>query len=148
MAKKTSIEEVQQLIDLGKEKGYLTYDEVNDILPPDMVSSEQIDDVMSMFGEMDIEVVDSEQKVPMSKERSSGDSSGGMHICCRLTEHIDDEQVHLTAVAKGLQVVPLSRFYHSRPKRMGLVLGFTACKEEDLSWGVEKLMGIIADLAS
>jgi RNA polymerase primary sigma factor len=33
MSKKTGMEEVQQLIDLGKEKGYLTYDEVNDILP-------------------------------------------------------------------------------------------------------------------
>jgi len=69
MAKKTSIEEVQQLIDLGKEKGFLTYDEVNDILPADMVSSEQIDDVMSMFGEMDIEVVDSEQKATSAKEK-------------------------------------------------------------------------------
>ncbi len=74
MAKKTSIEEVQQLIDLGKEKGYLTYDEVNDILPADMVSSEQIDDVMSMFGEMDIEVVDAEQKSTTTKEKQ-GDSS-------------------------------------------------------------------------
>jgi len=58
MAKKTSIEEVQQLIDIGKEKGYLTYDEVNDILPADMVSSEHLDSVMSMFGDMDIEVID------------------------------------------------------------------------------------------
>src|SRR5512136_3295129 len=66
MAKK-SMDEVKQLIDLGKEKGFLTYDEVNDILPPDIVSSEQIDDVMSMFGEMDIEVVDSAQKVKIQK---------------------------------------------------------------------------------
>jgi len=68
MAKKTSMDEVQQLIELGKEKGFLTYDEVNDILPSDMVSSDQLDDVMSMFGEMDIDVVDSEQKVSMRKE--------------------------------------------------------------------------------
>src|ERR671937_1759204 len=66
MAKK-NIDEVKQLIDLGKEKGFLTYDEVNDILPPDIVSSEQIDDVMSMFGEMDIEIVDSVQKVKIPK---------------------------------------------------------------------------------
>jgi RNA polymerase primary sigma factor len=71
MTKKTSIEEVQQLIDLGKEKGYLTYDEVNDILPADMVSSEQLDDVMSMFGDMDIEVVEAEQK----RSSSKGDDS-------------------------------------------------------------------------
>ena len=75
MAKKTSIEEVQQLIDLGKEKGYLTYDEVNDILHADMVSSEQLDDVMSMFGEMDIEVVDAEQKSTSNKQPSQESSS-------------------------------------------------------------------------
>ncbi len=66
MAKK-NIEDMKQLIDLGKEKGFLTYDEVNDLLPPDMVSSEQIDDVMSMFGEMDIEIVESAQKVKIPK---------------------------------------------------------------------------------
>ena len=76
MAKKTSIEEVQQLIDIGKEKGYLTYDEVNDVLPADMVSSEQIEDVMSMFGEMDIEVVDSAQKDEShSESQTSGNNS-------------------------------------------------------------------------
>ena len=75
MAKKTSIEEVQQLIDLGKEKGFLTYDEVNDILPADMVSSEQLDDVMSMFGEMDIEVVDAERKSTSGKQPSQDSSN-------------------------------------------------------------------------
>ena len=70
MSKKTRVEEVQQLIDLGKEKGFLTYDEVNDALPADMVSSDQLDDVMSMFGDMDIEVVDTEQKISLRKGAS------------------------------------------------------------------------------
>jgi len=65
MAKK-NITEVKQLIDIGKEKGFLTFDEVNDILPPD-IATEQIDDVMGMFGEMDIEIVDSAQKVKIPK---------------------------------------------------------------------------------
>ena len=73
MSKKTKIDEVQQLIDLGREKGFLTYDEVNDLLPADMVSSEQIDDVMSMFGELDIEIVDSEQKIALPKDRGLED---------------------------------------------------------------------------
>ncbi len=68
MAKKTNQEEVQQLIDMGKEKGFLTYDEVNDMLPANMVSSEQLEDVMSMFGEMDIEIVDSDSKIDSSKD--------------------------------------------------------------------------------
>ncbi|MBI2352588.1 MAG: RNA polymerase sigma factor RpoD [Deltaproteobacteria bacterium] len=59
------MKEVKKLIDLGKEKGYLTYDEVNDMLPADIVSPDQIDDVMSIFGEMDIEVIDSNQRVTL-----------------------------------------------------------------------------------
>ncbi|MGH7823966.1 MAG: RNA polymerase sigma factor RpoD, partial [Candidatus Binatia bacterium] len=60
------MKEVKKLIDLGKEKGYLTYDEVNDMLPAEVVSPDQIDDVMSIFGEMDIEVVDANQRVSLS----------------------------------------------------------------------------------
>jgi RNA polymerase primary sigma factor len=56
---------VKQLMERGREKGFLTYDEVNDALPGDMVSAEQIDDVMSMFGEHDIEVVDDAAKMKL-----------------------------------------------------------------------------------
>ncbi len=73
MAKKANPEEVQQLIELGKEKGFLTYDEVNDVLPSDMISSEQLDDIMAMFGDMDIEIVESEAKAPV--KGGSGDEA-------------------------------------------------------------------------
>ena len=62
---KKNMKEVKKLIDLGKEKGYLTYDDVNDMLPAEVVSPDQIDDVMSIFGEMDIEVVDANQRVTL-----------------------------------------------------------------------------------
>jgi RNA polymerase primary sigma factor len=55
-------DEVRQLITMGKEKGYLLYEEVNDLLPSDLGSSDELDDIFSMFGSMGIEVVDSEQK--------------------------------------------------------------------------------------
>jgi len=55
-------DEVRQLITMGKEKGYLLYEEVNDLLPSDIGSSDELDDIFSMFGSMGIEVVDSEQK--------------------------------------------------------------------------------------
>ena len=58
MARKPKEDQVKQLIDIGKEKGFLTYAEVNDVLPPDMVSPDQIDELMHMFGEMDIEIVE------------------------------------------------------------------------------------------
>jgi len=57
----TERSEVKALMVRGREKGFLTYDEVNDALPSD-TSSDQIDDVMSMFGEHDIEVVDGAEK--------------------------------------------------------------------------------------
>lgn len=63
---KKNMDGVKQLIDLGKEKGFLTFEEVNDILPPD-IATEQIDDVMGMFGDLDIEIVDSAQKVKIPK---------------------------------------------------------------------------------
>ncbi len=53
--------EVKDLLEAGRQKGFLTYDEVNDALPADMVSSDQIDDVMSMFGDNDIEIVDAQK---------------------------------------------------------------------------------------
>ncbi len=73
MAKKINPDEIQQLIDMGKERGFLTYDEVNDMLPANMVSSEQLEDVMSMFGEMDIEIVESESKASNAKDDSDGE---------------------------------------------------------------------------
>ncbi len=57
--------EVKALMERGRDKGFLTYDEVNDALPADIVSSEQIDDVMSMFGDHDIEVVDDAKKMKL-----------------------------------------------------------------------------------
>jgi RNA polymerase primary sigma factor len=68
MPRKPRIDKVKQLINLGKEKGFLTYDEVNDVLPAEIVSPDQIDELMGMFGEMDIEIVDDAQKFKVSEK--------------------------------------------------------------------------------
>ena len=52
---------VKRLIARGKERGYITFDELNAILPPDQNSSEQIEDVMATFSEMGIQVVEGEE---------------------------------------------------------------------------------------
>ena len=54
-------DEIRQLITIGKEKGYLLYEEVNELLPADITSSEELDDLFSTFGSAGIEVVDSEK---------------------------------------------------------------------------------------
>ncbi|WP_163861717.1 RNA polymerase sigma factor RpoD [Myxococcus eversor] len=78
--------EVKDLLAQGREKGFLTYDEVNDALPADIVSSDQIDDVMSMFGDNDIEIVDAQKAaqnneikptVTVEDEKDEDDEPGG-----------------------------------------------------------------------
>ncbi len=61
--------EVQQLIDLGKAKGFLTYEEVNDALPADVVAADQVEDVMSALGDEDIEIVDAATQVKIAPKR-------------------------------------------------------------------------------
>src|SRR5688500_13544871 len=65
-------DEVRQVITMGKEKGYLLYEEVNEMLPSEISSSDELDDIFSMFGSMGIEVVDSEQKFREAKEGEEG----------------------------------------------------------------------------
>jgi len=57
MLKGNDLKEIQTLIDLGKRRGYVTYDEMHQSLPVHLVATEQIDDLMIMFADMDIEVV-------------------------------------------------------------------------------------------
>jgi RNA polymerase primary sigma factor len=70
-------DEVRQLITMGKEKGYLLYEEVNDMLPSELSSSDELDDIFSMFGSMGIEVVDSEQKY---REKSEGEEGAELDL--------------------------------------------------------------------
>src|SRR5438309_10093454 len=63
-------DEVQKLIDIGKEKGYLLYDEVSDLLPPEIsASAEDLDDLFSAFGTAGIEVIDTDDQTfaPLDK---------------------------------------------------------------------------------
>ena len=73
-------DEVKQLIDLGKEKGYLLYDEVHHLLPGDVTSSDELDDMFSMFRAQGIEVIDGDPKAAgtekLGYERESTPDSG------------------------------------------------------------------------
>jgi RNA polymerase primary sigma factor len=52
---------VKKMIAEAREKGYITYDQLNQVLPPDQVNSEQIEDVMSMLSEMGINIIEDEE---------------------------------------------------------------------------------------
>ena len=70
-------DEVKELILMGKERGYLLYDEVNDLLPEGICSSDELDSIFSLFGSAGIEVIDSEQKFQdEGKKDDKRDDSG------------------------------------------------------------------------
>src|ERR1700722_10424572 len=78
---------VKRLIARGKERCYITFDELNQILPPDQNSSEQIEDVMANFSEMGIQVVESEEnedgeapvaKVEKAEEEEAEEQTGNV----------------------------------------------------------------------
>ena len=73
LALEEKYDQVRQLIAMGKERGYLLYDEVNDILPPEVHSSEEIDDLLSTFERYGIDVYEdlSSAKAALAASESS-----------------------------------------------------------------------------
>src|SRR6266403_2877790 len=83
--------ELKKLVQKGKERGYVTYDELNAALPPDQVSSEQIEDTMTMLSEAGINVIESEEgeepAAAATEEEGDGEPRAG---------NLDDEDIGRT----------------------------------------------------
>ena len=65
MALDDKYDDIKKLIDTGKEKGYLTYDQVNDLIPHDVHSPEDLDDLLTTIGTQGIDVLEG-PKLPSS----------------------------------------------------------------------------------
>ncbi len=68
---------VKKMVARGRERGYVTYDELNSVLPPDEVSSEQIEDTMAMLSELGINVVESEEGEEAAAEEAEETDAEG-----------------------------------------------------------------------
>src|SRR6201984_2097154 len=65
---------IKRMLARGKERGYVTYDELNAALPPDQVSSEQIEDTMTMLSELGVNVIENEEsEEPATPDADEGD---------------------------------------------------------------------------
>lgn len=91
----TTKSEIQRLITRGRDRGYLTYEEINDVLPEDEMSSEQIEDVMAAITDMGISIVeeadDFEPEVEASEEDEEEGVSGKKTRIDELTDDDDDD---------------------------------------------------------
>ncbi len=122
---KPEMEDIKRLISVGKEKGYLTYDEVNEALPEDIVSPEKLDDMMMIFDEMDIEIVDSEQQVQVVRETAVVDSEA-------MIEEEEDE-LHLEADSASRVTDPVKMYL----REMGQVSLLTREGEVEIAKRIE-----------
>ena len=87
MSLEVRYDEVRQLLEMGKERGYLLYNEVNELLPTDIATSDELDELFNAFGHAGIEVVDSEGPY---RDRQRQDRRG---------EGVDDVELDLTPSA-------------------------------------------------
>ena len=91
-------DEVRQLISIGKEKGYLLYDEVNELLPSEITSSDELDDLFNTFGSAGIEVIDADQKYLRDDKIIDRTAEGAEELELDLT--LTGEQRHASDVVE------------------------------------------------
>jgi RNA polymerase primary sigma factor len=73
-------QDIQKLIDAGKEKGFLTYNEVNDLLPGDVNSPDDLDDLMSTIGSQGIDILEGGPKVGGERDEFEGEESEDVEL--------------------------------------------------------------------
>src|SRR5690606_33137937 len=89
---------VKRMIKLAKKRGYVTYDELNEVLPSEEVTSEQIEDTMAMLSDMGINVIESEEADDTEGEGEGEEDEGGELV-----------EAASTAVAKSTTREPAER---------------------------------------
>ena len=88
---------VRQLIAIGKERGYLLYDEVNDSLPAEVHSSEEIDDLLTTFERNGIEIYEDQASAKAARAvEVSGDSADGDSPSAKEDAHEPESDLDLT----------------------------------------------------
>src|SRR3989338_9060518 len=137
---KKDLKEIQQLIHLGKERGFLTYEEVNDALPDDLVSPEQLDDVLSMFDEMVIEVVGDEDEAKTAKKKGGAAPAAAGDEKAVPDEEEDEEEkakdkvpLPIEAEAGGKSTDPVRLYL----RKMGSIALLTREGEDEIAKRIE-----------
>src|SRR4051812_21783710 len=102
-AKLEKKKELQKLIALGKEKGFLTYEEINDALPEDVTDSEELDEVMTLLEDNDIEIVENEKQLKAKKDEKGASSETATEAAPAVARTAEDED----GLARGLDPVRL-----------------------------------------
>ncbi|MCS6797919.1 MAG: RNA polymerase sigma factor RpoD [Myxococcota bacterium] len=144
--------EVQQLVDRGRAKGFLTYDEINEALPAEMVTAEQIDELLQVLGEHQVEVVDQPSQARRTLQRRA-EGTGGEPASRGASPRDDDEDVGLRS-AGALPLLGGEELYQGKSndpvrmylRKMGSVSLLTREGEVEIARRIEEGENMIFDV--
>jgi len=114
-------EDVEKIITLGRQKGFVTYDQVNDLLPEGVSSSEDIDKIFDILGDEEIQIVETEEEVAAEAEKDAAKR----------------EEENLIEAAAEEQVFPLDDPVKMYLKQMGSISLLSREEEIDLARKIE-----------
>lgn len=141
MSKQELLGEVKKLITIGKEKGFLTYDELNSTLPAEVVSSDQFGSIMAMFGEMDIEIIEASDG-DRPQKRSDGEVGEDVEEVESDSEEENDKAIDLTPGALSRTDDPVRLYL----KEMGSVALLSREGEIEIAKRIEEGKNDIASV--
>ena len=141
MSKQELLGEVKKLITIGKEKGFLTYDDLNSTLPAEVVSSDQFGSIMAMFGEMDIEIIEAADGERLQK-RSEGEAGEEAEDVESDAEEENDKAIDLTPGALSRTDDPVRLYL----KEMGSVALLSREGEIEIAKRIEEGKNDIASV--
>ena len=120
-----ALDDIKKLIDAGKEKGYLAYNEVNNLIPHDVHSPESLDDLLATIGTHGIDVLEGQPKLPTSSLKNRLDNE---------VEASDEVELDLTLAALEKTNDPV-RIYL---RKMGTVPLLTRQGEVEIAKRIER----------
>ncbi len=122
--------EIKKLIDMGLQRGYLTYEEVNELLPPEIISPEALDQVMNLLQESEVEVIDSAKRPKESEEGEEEGEEAPLGLAAPAEEA--EEEKATAEYARGADPVKLYL------KKMGSVSLLTREGEVEIAKRIEE----------
>src|SRR5271155_5098083 len=115
---------MEKLIDTGKEKGYLTFGEVNDLLPGDITTPDDLDDLLTTINTQSIDVLNGEGKFPGAREKYEPEAG----------EESDDVELDLSPGTLEKTNVPVRMYL----REMGTVPLLTREGEVEIAKRIER----------
>jgi RNA polymerase primary sigma factor len=117
LALEDKFDDIKKLIDTGKEKGYLTYDQVNDLIPQDVQSPDDLEDLLTTIGTQGIDVLEGPKMPSTALDREEAEDAG------------DDVELDLTPGAMEKTNDPVRMYL----REMGTVPLLTRESQRELS---------------